>query len=81
MITYTAQELFEKILDLREDGYKRKAVDLIIQNKIDGSDLFFALRKRGDWDEAGLVGIITLMDSAMDQMRDEAIIAKRKETK
>lgn len=80
MITYTAQTLCQKILELREDGEKREAVRLIVENNIDGSDLLHVLKvdpQTGRLDPSEVVGIITLMDSVRDLMRDEMMAMKR----
>lgn len=73
--------LCREILELREDGHKRKAVQEIIDNNIDGHDLLMVLDQapNGDQDPAELRGIITLMDSVIDQMRDEMRAMKREE--
>lgn len=79
-MTHQAQNIARRALELRELGQKRDARALIIDNKLDGLDLLQTLRiKQGTshFDPDELVGIITMMDSVIDEMRDQMREDKR----
>ena len=62
------REISEEVVQLREDGEKRKAVRIIIENKLDPSDFLHAMKATLEVEK--LVNVITLFDSVIDEMRD-----------
>ena len=79
-MTQTSINIAKRALELRELGQKRDARAIIIDNNLDGQDLLQTLRiKAGTshFDPEELVGIITMMDSVLDEVRDDLRSANR----